>query len=245
MEVTQERMTKDLFVKDVSTKEDQRTFTATMTNDAVDRDGEVVWGPGLSVKDFLKNPIILHNHDTNQEVGHITRITPVNEGREWEVDGQIMPKGSTVAADETWAKIKNGVLRALSIGFIGYQFRVPTPRDIAIWGKKLRRVITRSSLVEVSLVATPSNPNATISSFKNFEGNTEEVAEKDIEIEESPTVVIEETVEDTKDFDILVAKIKKNLVEQYAEEKEQEQIKEYVKEQVIMSELFKNGLIYY
>ena len=221
-----------LEIKEVS--DDLREFKALITTDQVDREGDVVIPLGVRIKDFLDNPIILHNHNKNEEVGRVMSIKPTRDGKALEVHGKLLPKGSDPDADRTWEKVKHGVLNAISIGFGNAVFRYPSKKDIETFGQKVKRVIFRSDLYEISLVAVPANPGAKI--FERKDLNKEEII-----IEEVEPVILE----DNKEFDILVEKIKNDIKEEQLKELEKDIVKDTIKEQIIKSRLFKNGNIYY
>jgi HK97 family phage prohead protease len=106
---------------------------------------------------------LLFAHKTDQPIGFAS-VTETPEG--------LMVKGKllldTVAGAEAYARLKAGVLKALSVGFW-------LPKD----GSTLKagiRVITRAVLKEISLVVFAANELATVTAVKQDE--REETPEK-------------------------------------------------------------------
>lgn len=132
-----------------------------------------------TMEQFMKNPVMLLQHDFNKLIGSFD-------------DYSIEAKGLKVAGDVKYdidgvkEKIRNGDLGAFSIGFIveAYEIRdkngnlVATHEGISPgfdvddkWADGNVRVITKVDLIEVSVVTTPANPNALFSlsqSVKSF-----------------------------------------------------------------------------
>jgi len=121
----------------------------------VDRMNDVipsaVWEKGIS--NYLKNPIILSQHDHDDPIGRM-------------VDYRIDSKGLWVkarisaAADEVYGLVKDGVVTAFSVGF-----RVI---DAAYDAATELFVIKELELVEISVVSIPANQNTLFSLSKAF-----------------------------------------------------------------------------
>jgi HK97 family phage prohead protease/HK97 family phage major capsid protein len=110
-----------------------------------------VWEKGIS--NYLKNPIILSQHDHDDPIGRM-------------VDYRIDSKGLWVkarisaAADEVYGLVKDGVVTAFSVGF-----RVI---DAAYDAATELFVIKELELVEISVVSIPANQNTLFSLSKAF-----------------------------------------------------------------------------
>lgn len=121
-----------------------------------------------TMEQFMKNPVMLLQHDFNKLIGSFDEYS-------------IESKGLKVAGDVKYdidgvkEKIRNGDLGAFSIGFIveAYEVRdkngnlVATHEGVCpgfdyddMWQDGNLRVITKLDLIEVSVVTTPANPNA-------------------------------------------------------------------------------------
>lgn len=126
---------------------------------SVDRHGTVLDPNGWILDNFRNNPIMAYQHNTHStdpddiigtwdlriEGGQLIG-KPIFE------DAELNPK-----ADKIRRKIEAGTLRAVSVGFIPTEYR---------WGQKSRGededvlYLERNELLEVSVVAVPSNPDA-------------------------------------------------------------------------------------
>jgi HK97 family phage prohead protease len=116
-----------------------------------DRDGDVMDPAGCDFSAYRKNPIVLAAHDQKQPIGTaaVARTPSVIEALI-----SFAPLGASRTADEFCALAKAGVLSAVSVGF--------RPID-AEPIKNGRGVLWKAwELLELSLVAVPSNPNAVV-----------------------------------------------------------------------------------
>jgi len=218
-----------------------REFTATITDESIDRDSEVLLASGMNKKDFVKNGIILFNH--NRDFPVCTALSLRRKGDGWVAKGKIAE--GVQRADDVWALIKQGVLKGISVGFQILEQRPPTAKDLKDFGKDVTNVISKWKLLEFSVVSIPANQNALITAAKDLNidpkeilGNDykEEVVEetKEVEVVEAEPVVI-----DTKD---MVEEVEKQLEELDIEIKEttKEKIVEAVKDsKVDMNEVIK------
>lgn len=129
----------------------------------VDRAGDVVpkdvWEKGL--ENYLKNPIILSQHDHDDPIGRM-------------VEHKISSKGLWIrarisaAAAEVFSLIKDGVLTAFSIGFMIKDAEYNSAANVF--------VVKELELTEISVVSVPCNQNTVFSIAKAF-GDEAEYAE--------------------------------------------------------------------
>lgn len=126
-------------------RDGQGFFKVIATNEAVDRDGEIIKVAGWDFKNFMKNPIMLWGHDFHGlPIGGVEKIEIV--------DGNVVVTGvfaNTFFAQEVRQLFEDGFLRTVSVGFIPKQ---RDPEDPSI--------ITEAELLEISFVPVPSNPEA-------------------------------------------------------------------------------------
>ncbi len=129
-----------------------RTFRFVASTAEPDRDGDVIEARGWKLDTYLKNPVILvsHNHQT-LPVARASRIWI--ETDRLMVDIQFPPEGTSEAADETYALVRDGFLRAVSVGFIPLQSTALPSGG---------RHHLRQELLEISLVSVPANPSAVL-----------------------------------------------------------------------------------
>ncbi len=110
---------------------------------------------------YMQNPQVLLQHDADKPIGKT-------------IDFQIVPDGLFVTieigkgfedADETWAKITQGILKAFSIGFY--------PLDSSYNPSDETYVIHALELVEISIVSIPANRESLFSMAKAFKDGTD------------------------------------------------------------------------
>lgn len=128
------------------------TFEVIATNEAVDRDGEVLKVSGWNFENFMKNPILLFGHNYWEMETIIGAVTEVEV-----VDGNVVARGvfaRTAEGQLARQLYEDGILKTVSVGFI------PLERQ--------GNVITKAELLELSFVPVPSNPQA-LSLMKSLE----------------------------------------------------------------------------
>lgn len=107
-------MTMQRFVGDTDTVgERQLGFIA--ATDQLARDGHVLVMSGMSIRNYLDNPVVLFNHDPETPIGAALRLAV----QEHKVAGlmEFAPAGASQKADEICALSKAGVIRGVSVGF--------------------------------------------------------------------------------------------------------------------------------
>lgn len=130
-----------------------------------------------SLPTFMKNPVMLLQHDDNKVIGKFTSTEIKGNGLQ--VTGDVM-----YDIDGCMKKIEDGVLGAFSIGFItqAYQYEdadghilyksdeglMPGYSWDDLYTDNSVRVITKLDLVEISVVSTPANPYALFQVAKDF-----------------------------------------------------------------------------
>lgn len=135
--------------------DDKHEFIA--STGAVDRHGTVLDPNGWYLDSFRKNPVMAYQHDTHSSDPDAILGT-------WDVrieDGKLIVVANYDTENEKAMKIKRkvdgGILKAVSVGFIPHEYR---------WGQKSKgenpdvMYLERNELLEVSIVAVPSNPEA-------------------------------------------------------------------------------------
>jgi hypothetical protein len=146
---------------------DNRTFSAVISTPFQDRDGDIVPVESfkIDIDVYMSNPILLlsHNHKS-LPIGKCLRVFFEPDGLKGEY--QI---AKTKLGDEVLQLIDERILRGLSAGFIPHEFdenvekkNIP-PQLLSSVRKPIRRLYKRVELVEVSLLAIPSNRHALVS----------------------------------------------------------------------------------
>jgi HK97 family phage prohead protease len=124
-----------------------------LSDDSIDRMGDVIVSEGWDLASFKRNPVCLFNHSAMLPIGKWENLR-VEKG---ELRGhlQLAPEGTSPRIDEIRRLVDAGILRAVSVGFRPLE---SGPRHEN--GKTLGMVFTKSELVETSLVSVPANRNA-------------------------------------------------------------------------------------
>lgn len=127
----------------------------------IDRAGDVVpkdvWEKGL--ENYLKNPIILSQHDHDDPIGRMVDHKIDNKG--------LWIRARISAAAEVFNLIKDGVLTAFSIGFMIKDAEYNSAANVF--------VVKDLELTEISVVSIPCNQNTIFSVAKAFD-NAEDYA---------------------------------------------------------------------
>jgi HK97 family phage prohead protease len=126
-----------------------------LSDESVDRMGDIIEAAGWDFSSFQKNPIALFGHRPDFPIGKWSKVRVENK----EVRGQLelAPKGSSARIDEIRALVDAGILRAVSVGFKPIDHTPINPKEP--WSGSR---FTKQELVECSLVAVPANSNALI-----------------------------------------------------------------------------------
>ena len=144
-----------------------RGFTATMTTEIVDHDGEVLVADGMVSKEFERNPVVLWMHDHAMPIGKVTRIKRLPSSIVADVEFAKRPEDyeGEWFPDYIAGLVAGGVLSAVSVGFREMEggTRLATKADQQKYGMEVRRVFSRWKLLELSVVSVPANSEALIS----------------------------------------------------------------------------------
>jgi hypothetical protein len=127
-------------------------YYATITDNSVDRQNEIVDPDGVDIKNFLLNGPVLYGHAyqgiESIPVGKMVSLSLVHENERKKWDAGFVFQGDDVtplisAVHKSWER---GFLNAVSIGFLAKEYDGNT--------------ITKSELLEFSIVPVPANPMA-------------------------------------------------------------------------------------
>lgn len=128
-------------------------FEFVLSDESVDRVGDVIMASGWQLAEFKKNPIALWAHDGR---------TPIGKWENVRVQGSrlvgrlvLATRGTSNWIDTLWALIEQRILRAVSVGFRPVKAE-PMNADRPYGPQRF----IRSALIECSLVSVPANPNA-------------------------------------------------------------------------------------
>ena len=124
-----------------------------LSDDSVDRYGDIINADGWSLANFRKNPIALFGHKSDIPIGTWTHVRV--EGNRLLAKLQLAAAGTSHWVDTVRSLIEQRVLRACSVGFRDIKSEPLDPEKP--WGAMR---FLKSELVECSIVAVPANANA-------------------------------------------------------------------------------------
>ena len=132
---------------EIKEENSDRKFRVVASTEDTDRSWEVIKLSAWDRENYMKNPVIIANHDYQIEniVGKATKI--------WVEDGKLIIEGVFSKSNPLGVLLADlydeGMVKTVSVGFI------PKQRQ-----EDNRRIITSAELLELSFVAVPCNPNA-------------------------------------------------------------------------------------
>ena len=140
-------------------------FTFVMSDESVDRTGDIIRAKGWMLDDFKKNPVALFGHAHDKPIGVWEDVKVM--GKKLVGRLRLAEKGTSPEIDTIRSLIEQRILKAVSVGFQ------------ALEGKPLKEKgggfeFTKQALHECSLVAVPCNQNA-LSIAKSFGANPDKI----------------------------------------------------------------------
>ncbi|MGB5903801.1 MAG: phage major capsid protein [Xanthobacteraceae bacterium] len=124
-----------------------------LSDATVDRYGDSIDPKGWDLRAFKKNPIALFGHSNNFPIGNWSNVRV--EGDKLIGKLTLAARGTSARIDELISLVEQGVLRAVSVGFIPKKYE-PLDADKPYAGQKY----LEQELIETSLVSVPANPAA-------------------------------------------------------------------------------------
>lgn len=160
--------------------------TFILTDSSLDRHSERVLVEGVNFSEFKMNPVMFYNHHRSSGWdGDSAKLLPIGRWDNIRVDEEQLLADAFIDYSDTFAsqvgeKVKNGVLNAASIGFRALAYS--DADDDKVEGQR-GLTITKSLLMEASIVDIPANPSAMVvskdlrqkSESEGFDLNTEEI----------------------------------------------------------------------
>lgn len=148
------------FTLELKSLSDQGTFTGIASTASIDRQSDVVKSGALYWDDSGIVPM-LYQHKHDEVIGVFKNLSYTDEGLR--VNGEI--NLDVLKGREVYSLLKQGALKALSVGFVIEEKTTDGPV----------RVITKGQLLEISLVTIPANPEAIVTSVKEADSLTSEL----------------------------------------------------------------------
>lgn len=124
-----------------------------LSDETLDRYGDVIEAEGWVLTNFRRNPIALFGHNSSFPIGTWTNIRV--EGGKLLARLKLAAKGTSARIDELISLVEQGILRAVSVGFRPLEWE-PLDAKKPYGGQRY----TKSELLETSLVSVPANPAA-------------------------------------------------------------------------------------
>lgn len=144
---------------------DERTVIGVISSSAIDRDKEVLLPKGVKLENYLKNPVVLWAHKSDQlPIGKTLWLRVFKDSIKAKVKF-----ANTAMANDVFNLFRGGFLNAFSVGFLPLKGRQPTPDDIKSNPAlaDARYIYDEWELLEFSPVPVPSNPTALVSAVKS------------------------------------------------------------------------------
>lgn len=140
-----------------------RTATFTASTPTIDRYGDIIESNGWVLDNYKRNPVILFAHDS--------RSLPIGSAQKvfFDANGNLSVTvkfaravGSYDLPEVILQYVNDGVLNAVSVGFIPLEFQYRFENDEEGNQKPWPsgRIYTKSELLETSIVPIPANPEA-------------------------------------------------------------------------------------
>jgi HK97 family phage prohead protease/HK97 family phage major capsid protein len=128
-----------------------------LSDETIDRMGDVIQSEGWRLDAFKKNPIALFNHRADFIIG-VWKNLRVEDGV---LRGhlKLAPEGTSSRIDEIRKLVEAGILRATSVGFKPLKYEALNKDSVPPNPFGGLRFLEQE-LVETSLVSVPANPNA-------------------------------------------------------------------------------------
>ncbi len=183
-----------------SAEDKPKRFKVTLSSAKQDRHGDIV-EQNFDLKYFKKNPVVLDSHRYDSIFRILGRMPKIGIG-EKNLEGEIEFATSLYEGAVAEWMVENGFVNTVSIGFIPFEF-----------DEKGR--ITKSELLECSLVSVPAQPEA-LFEHKSKSNDKKKDAEPEVKDEPKET---EELVVDNPQKPV-ITEPKENILSKVAKELE-------------------------
>lgn len=153
---------------------ENRTIDFVLSDETVDRDGDIIRAAGWDLRNFSGNAPLLAFHDAKLPVGSWRNVRV--EGAQLVGTAVFAAAGQVPLADQLFALYADGHLSAVSVGFSILEAGPRVGDD----GKTYGLEIKRAELLECSLVTIPANPNARRRAVKALHKAAEGASDADV-----------------------------------------------------------------
>lgn len=142
----------DAITKQAQIDREGGTYRFRVTDGSVDRDKEIMDPGGMDSAAYLKNPVVLWQHDMNRVIGKVVSLHQTPDG--WAAEIQFADDVSPLAK-EIKGLVDGGYLNATSIRFQPHE---SVAGSVKVDGYSTK--YTKWELLEISVVSVPANANA-------------------------------------------------------------------------------------
>ena len=149
--------------KPISVNEESRSISYLVSDETVDRMGDIIKVGGWDLKSYKQNPVVLWAHDGKSvpPIGKSTNVRRRYAPARLTADIEFAPREAFEFADTIYQLASRGFIRATSVGFM------PTAAEDIDEKKREKlgmgpygQLYTGAELMEISVVAVPANPSA-------------------------------------------------------------------------------------
>lgn len=157
----------------LDTTEDSGTVSGWLSVPVVDHSREFIDGRDMDLTDFASNPVVLWCHNKTQPpIGKMPTLAPRAYGNGfYGLYGSYFFDPTDDFAQTVYRKMKSGILRGFSVGFVAHGWRPMTSEELAQAGAEpgmRARRMTSGKLLEASIVVIPDNQRALSDIVKTF-----------------------------------------------------------------------------
>lgn len=147
----------------IAVNEDTRSISYLVSDETVDRMGDIIKVKGWDLQQYKQNPVVLWAHDGKSvpPIGKSTNVRRRYAPARLTSDIEFAPKEAFEFADTIYQLAARGFIRATSVGFM------PTAAEEVDEKKREKlgmgpygQLYTGAELMEISIVAVPANPSA-------------------------------------------------------------------------------------
>ncbi|MEY4392816.1 MAG: hypothetical protein RL595_65 [Planctomycetota bacterium] len=151
----------------------KRSDISWISEESIDREGDVVLAGGMDDTQFAANPVVTWNHEYEiPPVGLSAWRKPAREGKHRGIRAKTIypekpasfPERLEWMPETVFAMVASGLVAGKSIGFVPLVAREPTPAEIrenpAL--QNARSIIERWLLLEYACCSFPMQPNALV-----------------------------------------------------------------------------------
>lgn len=168
-------------IKADDTSEEELVLEGFASTSSKDRASDIIplstWADPDSIANYLKNPIILAQHDRDEPVGKCEALQ-VKDGGLF-----VRVRIYKSLCEKTFMAVKHGILKTFSVGF--------RLKDIEYAEEQDAYLLTKVELTEISIVSIPCNTDATFAVMKSLSTGTNKRQENNPM--PAPTVTTEAT----------------------------------------------------